>query len=1015
MEEISGLTHLLQLIRSKEILVVKFYADWCGACRVVERQYELMHQGRHARATFGKCNIDACRDCTQHFQVESVPTFIIWYRGQKRAVVKGARLDSVDSTIVDLVREAELRGGRAAPPVLQQSRVPAGKLHVVLVQKMSLLGRVIASSPVDESMMAEACEAICSLLEKDHADRSLGALLLPYFVSKGFSAATVDALFAYISRKSGPHCGDGEYIVHGLVGHLIEFFLSLTLFDTNELKIMRQAFRAMIMCPSLLSIIVRSHLFYSDSIGDGLQLEYGTVLGAMLGVCLFSRTARLSPPYLRSMEVTHLMKMFPSDVNDHSRKVSELQLYMEGSCEENKGIVLALLENKVSRLPTLQFLGAALRLNAGHTKTMNAHLLLSSRFFMCQLNDVITEIALPLLKKPCNTSTFPPSYVLEDLGGDTVVDFGEDVERIAHFGSERDLPLFQPPQAPFKPSVHIFFLAARSLALSAGALIEAREQLERDSMHPNLSPEQRAHCIAEKLLIESLVGSEVLGQKRVRLLNGVAGWLLNVMGVSEDGTLAPSPPEPWEYLPQQLVDVVICGVQLVSLQYYDIGNIISLMLVLMGNTTYFPKPHTHGLFPAFLLQLLQGAETKRALMEHRWFTQNIIRSCVCCYIAVEKSTFERVTVRYTLSHCIKSFLVLESLCQPVREEFEADGTLLERFSHMVTAEVNEATDQLIETLTQMNALVRAGADTSENPISHSNGNGEGDGRGAERRAPSGGGVATHERAGSTEGSSDDEGGGSESNDVAEAPSVTYHSLGQSLEKQIRLFEASMDMFIQFASSFPKGVAQNMVAQQISQMLARNITSFVGAESKKLKIENPDRYNFRPREILGRLIDCLVQFANVDNFLRYLCSCGVPLEGILRSISIIVDRGLAGEQHTWKLKSISGYLKEIAEDVRKDEMLWDDAPEYALDALLSTPLLHPVALPSDVKDLNDLVYTNADTIHHLLLSESKHPFTKEYLDEAMVKEFNSREDVKHARERLQERIDTWLKGARLSRR
>jgi len=222
------------------------------------------------------------------------------------------------------------------------------------------------------------------------------------------------------------------------------------------------------------------------------------------------------------------------------------------------------------------------------------------------------------------------------------------------------------------------------------------------------------------------------------------------------------------------------------------------------------------------------------------------------------------------------------------------------------------------------------------------------------------------------------------------------------------------MFIQLSVQFPRGVSQNMVAQQISQMLARSLVAFAGPKSRMLKIEHADRYDFRPREVLTRLVDCLTHFRRSAGFLRCLCHCGIPLNEIRPAMDAVVQRQLVSEDLVWKLSEMASAIDSVSRAVDDEEALWDEAPDFALDALLSTPLMHPVALPAEVKDLDDLVYVNKETIHHLLLSENKHPFTKEYLNESMVDDFNARPEIAAARATVQEKIAAWLKEAREER-
>jgi hypothetical protein len=104
------------------------------------------------------------------------------------------------------------------------------------------------------------------------------------------------------------------------------------------------------------------------------------------------------------------------------------------------------------------------------------------------------------------------------------------------------------------------------------------------------------------------------------------------------------------------------------------------------------------------------------------------------------------------------------------------------------------------------------------------------------------------------------------------------------------------------------------------------------------------------------------------------------------------------------------LLSTAKAVEDEVEIWEDAPDFALDVLLSTPLTDPVAIPSHCESMDDLLVTNRATLHHSLLSEPKNPYTKEYLDEKIVAEFNSRPDVSAAIAQLKTKIDEWHRGA-----
>ena len=71
-----------QLINDDKPLLVDFFAEWCGPCKV---QAPILKQ---AKDTLGdqvriiKIDVDKNPEVAQHFQVQGVPTLILFKKGQ---------------------------------------------------------------------------------------------------------------------------------------------------------------------------------------------------------------------------------------------------------------------------------------------------------------------------------------------------------------------------------------------------------------------------------------------------------------------------------------------------------------------------------------------------------------------------------------------------------------------------------------------------------------------------------------------------------------------------------------------------------------------------------------------------------------------------------------------------------------------------------------------------------------------------------------------------------------------
>jgi thioredoxin 1 len=59
------------------ILLVDWWAEWCGPCRAFAPVYERVSEG-HPDAVFAKIDTDAERELAAAFQIRSIPTLMIF-------------------------------------------------------------------------------------------------------------------------------------------------------------------------------------------------------------------------------------------------------------------------------------------------------------------------------------------------------------------------------------------------------------------------------------------------------------------------------------------------------------------------------------------------------------------------------------------------------------------------------------------------------------------------------------------------------------------------------------------------------------------------------------------------------------------------------------------------------------------------------------------------------------------------------------------------------------------------
>ena len=72
------------------ILLIDFWAPWCGPCRMISPMIEQLAREYTGKVVFGKVNIDENRMITQSFDIQSIPTLIIFKNGKAVDIIVGA-------------------------------------------------------------------------------------------------------------------------------------------------------------------------------------------------------------------------------------------------------------------------------------------------------------------------------------------------------------------------------------------------------------------------------------------------------------------------------------------------------------------------------------------------------------------------------------------------------------------------------------------------------------------------------------------------------------------------------------------------------------------------------------------------------------------------------------------------------------------------------------------------------------------------------------------------------------
>jgi len=73
-----------------KLIVVDFWAPWCGPCRMVAPIIEQLAQEYSGRVAFGKVNVDDNPMVSERFGIQSIPTMIAFQNGKLVTGLLGA-------------------------------------------------------------------------------------------------------------------------------------------------------------------------------------------------------------------------------------------------------------------------------------------------------------------------------------------------------------------------------------------------------------------------------------------------------------------------------------------------------------------------------------------------------------------------------------------------------------------------------------------------------------------------------------------------------------------------------------------------------------------------------------------------------------------------------------------------------------------------------------------------------------------------------------------------------------
>ena len=81
--------NFLGTVQNESVVLVDFYADWCGPCKAIHPVLEELSNELDGKAVIAKVNVDEEPTLAATFKIRSIPTMILFKDGEPVDIVVG--------------------------------------------------------------------------------------------------------------------------------------------------------------------------------------------------------------------------------------------------------------------------------------------------------------------------------------------------------------------------------------------------------------------------------------------------------------------------------------------------------------------------------------------------------------------------------------------------------------------------------------------------------------------------------------------------------------------------------------------------------------------------------------------------------------------------------------------------------------------------------------------------------------------------------------------------------------
>ena len=195
-----------------------------------------------------------------------------------------------------------------------------------------------------------------------------------------------------------------------------------------------------------------------------------------------------------------------------------------------------------------------------------------------------------------------------------------------------------------------------------------------------------------------------------------------------------------------------------------------------------------------------------------------------------------------------------------------------------------------------------------------------------------------------------------------------------------LANETIDMFNYLSKEIPEPFLTPEMAERTAQMLDFFLVTLAGPARNNLKVKRPEKYHFNPSELLKKIIDISLNFADRDEYLDAVVRDGRSFKPeIFQTAVQLLGKCDSNVERVGKFSEVVTKLLEKANAFAEEEADLGDIPDDYLDPIMQELMTDPVKLPTSGNIMERA------TIHRILLTEQLDPFNRAPLTEDQIEE------------------------------